>query len=408
MFLPGVSSAAEGTSGFYVRGGGPDQNLILLDNALIYNSSHLFGFFSVFNSSAIDNITLVKGGMPAKYGGRLSSVLDISQRSGSKRKYHVEGSIGTISSKISVGGPIIKNKTSFQFSARRTYIDILIAPIIPKESSFSGSAYFFYDLNARVDHEINAKNKISLSGYYGIDKFKFKDNDIGFSMDIPWGNAMAAIEWLHTFKDNFFIKTGFNYSHYEFQFQGEQNEFEFKLLSGIDDLNFKSDGFYKFNDQNILRFGIQGTYHTFTPSSVSARSGETTFDTGGIQHMYGLETGLYISDEFEFSEKWKFYAGLRFSSFTQFGPFTRYIKDDKGSVVDTKVWDKGEVVVFYPRLEPRLSVRFMTGPESSIKAAYTMNYQYIQLASISPIALPTDVWVPASDKLKPQESQQIN
>lgn len=408
MFLPGVSSAAEGTSGFYVRGGGPDQNLILLDDALIYNSSHLFGFFSVFNSSAIENVTLVKGGMPAKYGGRLSSVLDITQRGGSKQKYHVEGSIGTISSKISVNGPIIKNKTSFLFAARRTYIDILVAPLIPKESSFNGSAYFFYDLNLRFDHQINAKNKISLSGYYGIDKFKFRDARIDFNLDIPWGNATAGLQWTHTFNDNFFIKTSFNYTHYEFSFKGEQNQFEFKLLSGIDDLNFKSDGFYKLNERNILRFGIQGTYHTFTPSSVSAKSGETTFDTGGIQHIYGLETGVYVSDEFDLSEKWKFYGGLRFSSFTQFGPFTRYIKNDLGLTIDTKTWGKGEAVVTYPRLEPRFSVRYKTGKESSIKAAYTLNYQYLQLASISPISLPTDVWVPSSDKITPQESQQFN
>ena len=408
QFLPGVSSATEGTSGFYVRGGSPDQNLILLDGSTIYNSSHLFGFFSIFNSTSVDDITLIKGGMPAKYGGRLSSVLEINQSSGSKTDWNVKGSIGTISSKISFGGPIIKNKMSFLFSARRTYIDILLAPIIPKSSSFSGSSYFFYDLNLKFDYQINKKNSIALSGYYGIDKFNFNNSDIGFNMQIPWGNAMASLQWLHTFNENFFIKTMVNYSHYEFSFIGSQNEFEFKLLSGINDFNFRSDGFYKLNSRNILRFGIQGTYHYFTPSSVSARSGETQFDTGDIQHMYGLETGAYISDEFDLSEKWKFYTGLRFSSFTQFGEFTRYIKDDLGSTVDSKYWGKGEAVVTYPRLEPRVSIRFKTTKNSSIKAAYTLNYQYIQLASISTVSLPTDVWIPSSDKIKPQQSQQFN
>lgn len=408
QFLPGVSSAAEGTSGFYVRGGGPDQNLVLLDDAVVYNSSHLFGFFSVFNSSAIDNITLVKGGMPAKYGGRLSSVLDIEQRSGSTKKFEVEGSIGTISSKISIGGPIIKDKTSFRFSARRTYIDVVLGPLIPSESAFDGTSYFFYDLNGRIDHKINERNKISFSGFYGIDKFKFKNSDIGFTFDIPWGNATAGLSWLHTFKDNFFIKTTINYSHYEFSFVGEQSQFEFKLLSGIDDWNFKSDGFYQINTKHILRFGIQGTHHRFTPSSVSAKSGETEFDTGGIQRMYGIETGLYVSDEFDVSETIKLYGGLRFSTFNQIGAFTRYTKDDRGATVNTESWGKGETVAFYPRLEPRLSIRYKTGKESSIKAAYTLNYQYIQLASISPVSLPTDVWVPSSDIIEPQRSEQIN
>jgi hypothetical protein len=408
QFLPGVSSAAEGTSGFYVRGGGPDQNLILLDGAVVYNSSHLFGFFSVFNSSAVDNITLVKGGMPAKYGGRLSSVLDITQRSGSTRKFEVEGSIGTISSKISIGGPIVKDKTSFRFSARRTYIDVLIAPFISDTSNFSGTAYFFYDLNGRIDHSFNEKNKISFSGYYGIDKFKFNDNEVGFELDIPWGNATAGLSWLHTFNSEFFIKTSLNYSHYEFSFNGQQNQFEFQLLSGIDDWNLQSDGFYKLNSRHILRFGVQGTYHRFTPSSVSARSGETEFDTGGIQRLYGLETGAYISDEWDATEQLKLYGGLRFSTFSQFGPFTRYTKNDRGQTVDSKTWDRGETVSFYPRIEPRFSVRYKTGKESSIKAAYTLNFQYIQLASISPISLPTDVWVPSSDRIEPQRSDQVN
>jgi hypothetical protein len=408
QFLPGVSSATEGASGFYVRGGGPDQNLILLDEAVIYNSSHLFGFFSVFNSFAIDNVTLVKGGMPAKYGGRLSSVLDVTQRSGSKQKFNFKGSIGTISSKFLVEGPIIKDKTSFQISGRRTYVDLLIAPFIPDSSGFKGSSYFFYDLNTRIDHQLNEKNSISLSGYYGIDKFVFKNTDQDFNMDIPWGNAMAGLQWLHTFSDEFFIKTSFNYSHYQFEFIGSQNQFEFRLLSGIDDFNLKSDAFYHLNDQHILRFGVQGIHHTFTPSSVSAKSGEVEFDTGGIQHMYAIETGAYISDEYEINALWTLYGGLRLSTFSQIGPFTRYIKDDQGNTIDTKVYEKGETVAFYPRLEPRFSLRYMTGEASSIKAAYTLNYQYIQLASISPVALPTDVWIPASDKLLPQQSQQWN
>jgi hypothetical protein len=408
QFLPGVSSAAEGTSGFYVRGGGPDQNLILLDEAVIYNSSHLFGFFSVFNSYSIDNVTLIKGGMPAKYGGRLSSVLDITQHAGNKQKYHVEGSIGTISTKFMVEGPIVKDKTSFQLSARRTYIDILLAPFIPDSSGFSGSSYFFYDLNGRIDHKINEKNSLSLSGYYGNDQFVFNNSDIDFKLKIPWGNAMAGLQWLHTFNDNFFIKTSFNYSHYKFSFGGEQNQFEFKLLSGIDDFNLKADAFYKVNDAHILRFGLQGVHHTFTPSSVSASSGETDFDTGGIQRMYAFENGAYISDEWTINPLWTVYAGLRFSSFRQIGAFTRYNKNSAGTTVSTTEYGKGETVAYYPRLEPRLSVRYKTGEESSIKAAYTLNYQYIQLASISPVALPTDVWIPASDVLLPQQSQQLN
>jgi hypothetical protein len=408
QFLPGVSSAAEGTSGFYVRGGGPDQNLILLDDAVIYNSSHLFGFFSVFNSFSIDNVTLIKGGMPAKYGGRLSSVLDITQRSGNDKQYHVEGSIGTISSKIYVEGPIVKDKTSFQLSGRRTYIDLLLAPFIPDSSGFAGSSYFFYDMNARLDHKINEKNSISASAYFGNDKFVFNNSTIDFAIKIPWGNAMAGVQWLHTFNDNFFIKTSFNYSHYKFSFGGEQNQFAFKLLSGIDDFNLKSDAFYKLNEKHIFRFGAQLVHHTFTPSSVSASSGDVEFDTGGIQKMYAIESGAYFSDEFEATPLLTVYGGLRFSSFRLIGPFTRYNENDAGVVTSTTSYAKNETVAYYPRLEPRLSLRYKTGEESSIKLAYTLNYQYIQLASISPVSLPTDVWIPASDKLLPQQSQQFN
>jgi hypothetical protein len=408
QFLPGVSSATEGASGFYVRGGGPDQNLILLDDAVIYNSSHLFGFFSVFNSLSVNDVTLIKGGMPAKYGGRLSSVLDINQRAGNKQQYNVQGSIGTISSKFMVEGPIVKDKTSFQISGRRTYIDLLIAPFIPDSSGFAGSSYFFYDMNARFDHKINEKNSISLSGYYGKDKFVFNNDNIDFKLNIPWGNAMAGVQWLHTVNDDLFIKTSLNYSHYQFSFQGEQNQFAFELLSGIDDFNLRSDGFWNYSDKHIIRFGALAVHHTFTPTSVSASSGETDFDTGGIQKMYGIETGLYASDEWEATPLLTIYGGLRLSSYSLIGPFTRYTKNLEGITVGEKNYSKGETVAFYPRLEPRFSMRYKTGEESSVKAAYTLNYQYIQLASISPVSLPTDVWIPASDVLLPQESQQFN
>ena len=224
QLLPGVQSSGEGSSGFYVRGGGPDQNLILLDEATVYNASHLFGFFSVFNADAIKDINLIKGGMPAQYGGRLASVLDISMKEGNSRKLEVDGGIGLISSRMTLQGPIKKDTSSFILSGRRTYIDVLVNPLINDTSAFKGTGYYFYDLTSKVNYRISDKDRIFLSGYFGRDVFTFRNKKRGFAFDIPWGNATASMRWNHLFNDRLFVNTSVIFSDYNFSFSAEQND----------------------------------------------------------------------------------------------------------------------------------------------------------------------------------------
>lgn len=406
QLLPGVQSAGEGNAGYYVRGGGPDQNLILLDEGVIYNASHLFGFFSVFNSDAVKNIELTKGGMPAQYGGRLASVLDVTMKEGNNRQYEATGGIGLISSRLTLEGPIKKDTASFMISGRRTYIDVLAAPFIPDTSAFSGSGYYFYDLNGKANWTISDKDRLFLSGYLGKDIFTFSNNDDNFKVKVPWGNSILALRWNHLFSDKLFANTTAIYSDYNFAFEATQSDFDFRLFSGIRDWNGKVDFNYFPSIRHDVKFGMHYTFHTFTPSSVTARQGETTFDTGEILKQYAHEGALYINDEFDVTENLRINAGIRYSGFRQVGPFSRFVKDEIGTSVDTVNYASGENVATYTGLEPRLTVRYRLNDKSSVKAAYTLNYQYIHLASLSGVSLPTDVWVSSSDKVKPQEGTQ--
>ena len=274
QLLPGVKSAGDGNSGFYVRGGGPDQNLILLDEAPIYNASHLMGFFSVFNGDAIKNVNLIKGGMPAQYGGRLSSVLDITMKDGNNQNFEVDGGIGLISSRLTIQGPILKNKSSFLISGRRTYIDILAKPWLDK-SDFKGTSYYFYDLNAKLNYIVNDRNRIYLSGYFGRDRFLFKSEEDKFSTQIPWGNASACLRWNHIFNSKLFSNASAIITNYDFSFIALQDEFEATIKSGITDHTLKYDLNYFPNSRHNIKTGIQYIFHVFVPTSVSAKQGET-------------------------------------------------------------------------------------------------------------------------------------
>jgi hypothetical protein len=402
QLLPGVKGSGEGNSGFYVRGGGPDQNLILLDEATIYNAGHLFGFFSVFNGDAIKDISLTKGGMPAQYGGRLSSVLDISMKEGNNQRFDVDGGIGVISSRLTVQGPIKKDTSSFIISARRTYIDVLIKPIIADTSPFSGSGYYFYDLNAKFNWNINEKNRIFLSGYYGRDVFTYNDNSSEFKVSIPWGNATTSLRWNHLFGPKLFMNNTFVFSDYKFSFGAEQDGFAFKLFSGIRDFNLKNDYSWIPNNKHYVRFGLNYTYHIFTPNNASARSGDTEFNLGGKVELYAHELAAYIADDWNVTDRININYGVRYSYFMQVGPFNRYKTDVTGRVIDTVSYRRGQKVADYGGLEPRIGMRFQINEESSVKASFTQNYQYVHMATLSPISLPTDIWVPSSDIVKPQ------
>ncbi len=405
QLLPGIKNAGDGNTGFYVRGGGPDQNLILLDEANVYNASHLMGFFSVFNGDAIKNVNLIKGGMPAQYGGRLSAVLDISMKEGNNQYFQVDGGIGIIASRLTIQGPLIKNKASFIVSGRRTYVDIIAKPWLDK-SDFKGTSYYFYDFNAKFNYIINDKNRVFFSTYNGRDIFDFSDGESNFRTRIPWGNTTASLRWNHIFNPKLFANATAVYSNYDFTFGALQDDFEFKIFSGIRDYNLKYDINYYPNSRHQIKTGINYIFHRFTPTNVSAKQGETTFDLGEVVRLYSHDAAIYIGDDWEINQQIKLNAGMRFGHFTQIGPFTRYRKNEFGITNDTIRYRKNEKVVSYQGLEPRLSFRYALGNNSSIKASYTRNFQFIHLATISSLSLPTDVWMPCTEVIKPQVGNQ--
>ncbi|MEQ1678714.1 MAG: TonB-dependent receptor, partial [Chitinophagaceae bacterium] len=277
QLLPGVRNAGEGNAGFYVRGGGPDQNLIMLDDAVVYNTGHLFGFFSIFNSDAIKNVSLIKGGMPAQYGGRLSSVVDVAMKDGNMNKLQIDGGIGLIASRFSIQGPIKKNKASFILSARRTYIDALVKPGIKKSSAFYGSGYYFYDVNAKINYRFSEKDRLYLSGYFGRDVFDFNNAKRSFKTNIPWGNATGTLRWNHVFNRRLFSNATLVYNDYNFKFTAQQESFEIGLSSGIRDVTFKTDFDYYPLPNHKLKFGGLLTYHKFVPNVVSGRQDSIIF-----------------------------------------------------------------------------------------------------------------------------------
>jgi len=406
QLLPGVSSVSEGGQGFYVRGGGPDQNLVLLDEGVVYNAAHLFGFFSVFNADAVKSVNLIKGGMPANYGGRMASVLEVNMNEGNNKKFKVKGGLGVISSRITVEGPLKKDKGSFIVSGRRTYIDLIMKAAIPDSSPFAGSGYYFYDLNLKLNYRLGPKDRIFLSGYYGKDQFTFGSKEDDFKVEMPWGNGIAALRWNHQFSSKLFMNVITTFSDYQFSFGSAQDEFQIKLTSGVRDLTAKVDFSYFPSTRHKIKWGAESIFHTFNPSSVSAQSQDVVFDTGTPEMLYSLESAVYAMDEFDVTEKLKINAGLRYSMFQHVGPFTRYIKGDISTPDTSITYASGDIVKFYDGLEPRFSGRWLINDNNSIKFGYSYNYQYVHLTSLSAVSLPTDIWYPSTDKAKPQKGWQ--
>lgn len=406
QLLPGVRNAGEGNTGLYVRGGGPDQNLILLDDAIVYNTGHLFGFFSIFNSDAIKNISLVKGGMSAQYGGRLSSVLDVAMKEGNLNKFEVEGGIGAIASRLSVQGPIKKNKSSFIISGRRTYVDLLVKPFISEKSDFYGSGYYFYDFNAKVNYIFSDKDRLYLSGYFGRDVFTYRNSRRAFKADIPWGNSTATLRWNHVFSRKLFANTTVVYNDYAFSFGATQNDFNIKLSSGIHDWSAKTDFDYYASPNHKLRFGATYTYHTFTPNILTGNQGENQFYPDNEMKKYAGETGIYLQDDWEIGKRIKLNAGIRYSRFVQMGPYKIFSKTINGDKTDSISYSRHKPVKTYDGFEPRLTARYTINDETSVKAAVTRNLQYIHLVSNAGSTLPTDLWVPSTYRVKPQVSWQ--
>ena len=408
QLLPGVQSAGEGQSGFYVRGGGPDQNLVLLDDATVYNTGHLFGFFSVFNSDAIKNTTLIKGGMPANYGGRLSSVVDVTMKEGNNKTFHGSGGIGLIASRLTLEGPLKKNKGSFVVSGRRTYIDAIIKPFI-STSQLKGSGYYFYDLNLKANYKFSNKDRVYLSGYFGRDVFSFKNSSGTLNINMPWGNSTTTVRWNHLFNDKLFCNTSVIYNDYQFKIGLSQNNFNLGLLSSIRDWNAKSDFEYYLNNKNQMKFGFNYIYHTFNPNAVSIQTSSIDITPADENKRHAHEAALYWLDDWSVTSRLKINAGLRYSFYQQVGQYNYILTDKDFHPTDTIHFNKGQNVKTYAGvggLEPRITLRYELTESSSIKAAYSHNNQYIHLVSSNGTTLPTDIWVPSTISVKPQISDQ--
>lgn len=408
QLLPGVSSVSEGGQGFYVRGGGPDQNLVLLDEAQVYNASHLFGFFSVFNTDAVKSVNMIKGGMPANFGGRISSVLEVKMNEGNYKKFKIKGGLGLISSRLTFEGPIVKDKGSFIVSARRTYIDVLMKGFIPKSSPFSGSGYYFYDFNLKANYKLGKRDKLFLSGYYGKDQFIYGNKNDDFSVRMPWGNGIAAIRWNHIFSSKLFMNVTGTFTDYLFSFNSGQDDFKFALKSGIRDVGGKVDFSYFPGTRHRIKWGAEYLYHTFTPTSVSASQNDTEFDTGEAQRLFSHESAVYVMDEFDINEKIRINAGVRYSMYQFVGPFKRFVHGAVNGMDTVINYGKGDLIKFYQGFEPRISGRWLLKNKSSIKAGYAYNYQYVHLTSLSAVSLPTDIWFPTTDIAKPQKGWQAS
>lgn len=406
QLMPGVQSASEGTQGLYVRGGGPEQNLVLLDGTHVYNATHLFGFFSVFNADAIDDVELTKVGMPAQFGGRISSVLDVRSRQGGKEKVGVQGGIGLLSSRIAVDGPFDNGNGDYLIAGRRTYLDILLTPFIPEENSFAGTGYYFYDINANANYKINKNNKISISTYLGEDEFSFRTDSENLSVDMPWGNAIANVRWKSILSDKSLLNVSAGISDYQFEFLSFQDQFEVGLSSGIRDYVFKGELLHNFSPRHQVRFGTEYIYHRFTPISVSANQGEVEFDTGKGQILFSHESALFVTSTYDWSEQFKTDIGYRHSFYHFMGPFTRYISSPIGFQQDSIVYGNGELIKAYNYAEPRFSARYLINNRSAIKAGWNYNAQYVHLANLSTVSLPTDIWFPATDVAAPQHGWQ--
>jgi CarboxypepD_reg-like domain/TonB-dependent Receptor Plug Domain len=393
--LPGVKSAGEGNSGFFVRGGAADQNLIILDEAPVYNASHLLGFFSTFNSDAIKNVTLIKGNSPVQYGGRLSSVLDVRMNEGNDKTYHVAGGIGLISSRVSVEGPIQKEKSSFLVTARRTYADAFLK----LSPDFSDNKLYFYDFNAKANYRINDKNRVFLSGYFGRDVLGF-----GEQFGIDWGNQTGTLRWNSVLNPKLFSNTSLIYSDYDYKIKiSPGDDSEFNITSKIRDLNFKQEFQFFPSEKSNWRFGVNSIYHTVRPSKFA--------ETGsGLDSLnrYAWENAIYAGNTYKASSKWNLDYGIRLSSYTVIGGENAYQTYERGIATDTVDLGDGALGKTYTFIEPRFAASYRLSTLASIKAGIGRNTQNLHLLSNSATGNPTDQWIGSSYSTKPEIADQIS
>jgi len=402
QLLPGVQSSGEGTTGFFVRGGAADQNLILLDEAPVYNASHFLGFFSVFNQDAIKDLKIYKGGIPARYGGRLSSLLDIRMKEGNSKKVSVSGGLGTISSRLTVEGPIKKDKSSFIISGRRTYADLFLK--LSSDTNLQKNRLYFYDVNAKVNYQVNKNNMVFLSGYFGRDVFKFGEQ---FAMN--WGNITGTLRWNHLFNSKLFSNITLVTSNFDYNLGVPEGDRAFNWESKILDLNGKIDFTYYLNPKNTVRFGVGTIHHTFSPGSITAGE-DSFFNDFELSKKYAFEHSIYLSNEQNLTDRIMVHYGLRASIFQNLGEDKTYTfdtSDPERYLVKDTINNSSGVYNSYVNLEPRLSIRYLLSEEASLKATYNRTTQYIQQASNSTSSSPLSIWFASSEFVKPQLADQV-
>ena len=394
QLLPGVKSAGEGNSGFYVRGGAADQNLILLDEAPVYNASHLLGFFSTFNSDAIKDATLIKGNGPAQYGGRLSSVLDVKMKDGNNKNYTVNGGLGLISSRLSIEGPIQEDKSSFILSGRRTYADVFLKA----SEKFKDNILYFYDLNAKANYKLDDKNRIYFSGYFGQDEL-----GLGSSFRINWGNKTGTIRWNRIVSSKLFLNTSFIYSDYSYNVGLKNGETNFNVNSNIKDVNIKQDYTYYLNPKNTIRYGFNSILHTITPSVFSGTVNNNINKVG----RNGLENALYFNNNFKANQQLTFDYGLRISAYSIMGG-DEYNIYNNNAITQSILLQKNEFGKTYINAEPRFTSNYRINDLSSFKIAYARNVQHLHLLSNATAASPSDQWIGNSYNIKPELADQTS
>jgi len=405
--LPGIQSGGEGNTGIYVRGGGPDQNLVLLDDCVVYNASHLLGFFSVFNGDVVQNVEVIKGGMPAEYGGRLSSIISIETREGNREQFKANGGIGLISSRLTMEGPIQKGKSSFLVSGRRTYADIVAQPLFP--DSLKGNRLYFYDLNGKVSFLLSEKDKLSFNAYFGRDAFRYYPpdrNDLNFK--VSWGNALVSANYVRQINTEWSLTSSLSYNDFNLGSQFEFDQFVAKVSSGLQDWTQKTRLTYSHNNKSTVKFGYQYIFHTFQPGILNAEvNGEDDLNSE-INQQYAHEGALFAGLDQDLNVRFHVNLGLRYSFFNQVGPYDQVVYEQNGIRTDQIIkFTRGESIAFWDGFEPRASLRYTINSTQSIKASYTRTLQYLHLATSSAATLPSDLWIPSSAKVKPQIADQF-
>lgn len=405
QLLPGVQSMGEGGTGFFVRGGAADQNLIVLDGAPIYNASHLFGFFSVFNGSTIGKMELLKAGMSAKYGGRLSSYLKIDSKTPNKQQVGGEASMGVIAGGFYIEAPLVKEKLSVSVAGRRTYLDLLNKSVLKNVDYASKDLnYYFYDINGKLDYQHN-KDKISLSFYTGADNFQYLGK---VKNHIIWKNSLLSANWNRAINQNLTTHFTAYLSNYDLNFGASIHTYSLNLFSFIKDRGAKASAFYVIDQHHEIEVGGELIYHNFLPNKINALTDEHALNFGHVQQIKALEYGAFINSSHTINEKLQISIGIRHSGYWQLGPFERFVTDANFLVTDTLVYDKKKTVSFYQNIEPRLALRYKLNEKSSFKASYDYNTQYVHMVPMSSVSLPSDMWVPSSELIKPQEGRQFS